>query len=134
MKAILHRQIKDRCFLRQHDKLKNKYKLRIRFSATSKNLSLSCRRMRHLLFALFNRITFSTSVRRNKDAMKYKSWVHKKNSSNYKLKTTNYNTSTWLRSKSSNWSLFRIKFVLPSFTKTSAGLKRELKLLLISKP
>ena len=46
----------------------------------------------------------------------------------------NYSTSIWFVSKSSNTSRLLIKWNTPSFTKTSAGLYRLLKLLLISKP
>ncbi len=48
--------------------------------------------------------------------------------------SSHHNTSTWLRNRSSNSSRFLIKKALPSFTNTSAGFRRELKLLLISKP
>ena len=47
---------------------------------------------------------------------------------------TLYDDKTWFFRRSSNTSLFLINIALPSFTITSAGLKRLLKLLLISKP
>ena len=46
----------------------------------------------------------------------------------------NYRTSSWFLKRSSNTSGFLMSFASPSFTSTSAGFKRELKLLDISKP
>gem|GEM_PF-5825083 len=43
-------------------------------------------------------------------------------------------STTWFFSRSSNRSLLLISLATPSFTITSAGLKRLLKLLLISNP